>query len=87
MFIGGHAQRVTDGEHVSPLESRTRSRVLHMVSVDGPITAAELDEGATLLASLRPGRQGKSQAWPEAWIGLCTATLSGPRLLYQGLLF
>ncbi|XGX80623.1 hypothetical protein LQK93_03463 [Terrabacter sp. BE26] len=31
-----------DGQHVSPLESRTRSRVLHMVSADGPITAAEL---------------------------------------------
>ncbi|MFC3808150.1 helix-turn-helix transcriptional regulator [Terrabacter sp. MAHUQ-38] len=43
MFIGEHAQRETkDGEHVSPLESRTRSRVLHMVSADGPITAAEL---------------------------------------------
>ena len=43
MFIGEHAPRDTkDGEHVSPLESRTRSRVLHMVSVDGPITAAEL---------------------------------------------
>ena len=46
MFIGEHAQRETkdgeDGLHVSPLESRTRSRVLHMVSADGPITAAEL---------------------------------------------
>ncbi|MBC9823347.1 helix-turn-helix domain-containing protein [Terrabacter sp. MAHUQ-38] len=43
VFIGEHAQRETkDGEHVSPLESRTRSRVLHMVSADGPITAAEL---------------------------------------------
>jgi predicted ArsR family transcriptional regulator len=43
VFIGEHAPRDTkDGEHVSPLESRTRSRVLHMVSVDGPITAAEL---------------------------------------------
>ncbi len=46
MFIGEHAPRETkDGEdvqHVSPLESRTRSRVLHMVSADGPITAAEL---------------------------------------------
>lgn len=31
-----------DGHQVSPLESRTRSRVLHMVSADGPITAAEL---------------------------------------------
>jgi predicted ArsR family transcriptional regulator len=35
-----HATR--DGEATSPLESRTRSRVLHMVSADGPITAAEL---------------------------------------------
>ena len=43
MFFGEHAGQVTkDGEHVSPLESRTRSRVLHMVSADGPITAAEL---------------------------------------------
>ena len=43
MFIGEHAPRETkDGEHVSPLESRTRSRVLHMVSADGPISAAEL---------------------------------------------
>ncbi|WP_425581141.1 helix-turn-helix transcriptional regulator [Terrabacter carboxydivorans] len=46
VFIGEHAPRETkDGEdvqHVSPLESRTRSRVLHMVSADGPITAAEL---------------------------------------------
>ncbi|MCU1538420.1 MAG: transcriptional regulator [Humibacillus sp.] len=29
-------------EQVSPLDSRTRSRVLHMVSSDGPVTAAEL---------------------------------------------
>ncbi|GAB3882521.1 helix-turn-helix transcriptional regulator [Terrabacter terrigena] len=46
MFFGEHAPRETkdgdDGQHVSPLESRTRSRVLHMVSADGPITAAEL---------------------------------------------
>jgi predicted ArsR family transcriptional regulator len=42
VFIPEHAQRDKDGEHVSPLESRTRSRVLQMVSVDGPITAAEL---------------------------------------------
>jgi predicted ArsR family transcriptional regulator len=43
VFIGEHAPRETkDGEHVSPLESRTRSRVLHMVSADGPISAAEL---------------------------------------------
>jgi predicted ArsR family transcriptional regulator len=46
VFIGEHPTRVTkdgdDGQHVSPLESRTRSRVLHMVSADGPITAAEL---------------------------------------------
>jgi predicted ArsR family transcriptional regulator len=35
-----HATR--EGETTSPLESRTRSRVLHMVSADGPITAAEL---------------------------------------------
>ena len=46
VFIGEHAPRETkdgdDGQHVTPLESRTRSRVLHMVSADGPITAAEL---------------------------------------------
>ncbi|EWT01818.1 ArsR family transcriptional regulator [Intrasporangium oryzae NRRL B-24470] len=43
MFIGERIQRETrDGEHVSPLESRTRSRVLHMVSTDGPVSAAEL---------------------------------------------
>jgi predicted ArsR family transcriptional regulator len=43
VFIGEPAQReAKDGEHVSPLESRTRSRVLHMVSADGPISAAEL---------------------------------------------
>ena len=43
VFIPGRPQRdIKDGEHVSPLESRTRSRVLHMVSSDGPVTAAEL---------------------------------------------
>ncbi|WP_342777897.1 helix-turn-helix transcriptional regulator [Humibacillus xanthopallidus] len=43
MFFPEQSQRETrDGEHVSPLESRTRSRVLHMVSSDGPVTAAEL---------------------------------------------
>jgi len=43
VFIPEQAHRETrDGEHVSPLESRTRSRVLHMVSSDGPVTAAEL---------------------------------------------
>ena len=46
MFFGEHAPREAkdgdEGQHVSPLESRTRSRVLHMVSADGPITAAEL---------------------------------------------
>ena len=43
VFIGERAPReAKDGEHGSPLESRTRSRVLHMVSADGPITAAEL---------------------------------------------
>lgn len=31
-----------DGESLSPLESRTRSRVLRAVSAEGPITAAEL---------------------------------------------
>lgn len=31
-----------DGEPAGTLESRTRSRVLHLVSTDGPITAAEL---------------------------------------------
>ncbi|NUO91518.1 MAG: helix-turn-helix domain-containing protein [Dermatophilaceae bacterium] len=46
VFFGEHAPRETkdgeDAQHVTPLESRTRSRVLHMVSADGPITAAEL---------------------------------------------
>ena len=36
------AREARDGDTVAHLESRTRSRVLHMVSVDGPITAAEL---------------------------------------------
>ncbi len=31
-----------DGESLSPLESRTRSRVLRAVSAEGPVTAAEL---------------------------------------------
>lgn len=38
VFIGERTTR--DGD--TPLESRTRSRVLHMVSSDGPVTAAEL---------------------------------------------
>lgn len=43
VFIAERATRETkDGEQGSPLESRTRSRVLQMVSVDGPITAAEI---------------------------------------------
>lgn len=43
MFFPEHDHReAKDGEATSPLESRTRSRVLHMVSADGPITAAEL---------------------------------------------
>ncbi|HEX5967251.1 MAG TPA: helix-turn-helix domain-containing protein, partial [Intrasporangium sp.] len=46
MFIGERAaHEAKDGDHAdhgSPLESRTRSRVLHMVSAEGPITAAEL---------------------------------------------
>jgi predicted ArsR family transcriptional regulator len=43
VFFPEQPQRDTkDGEHPSPLESRTRSRVLHMVSSDGPVTAAEL---------------------------------------------
>jgi predicted ArsR family transcriptional regulator len=43
VFFPEQPQRETrDGEHVSPFESRTRSRVLHMVSSDGPVTAAEL---------------------------------------------
>lgn len=40
MFIPEREPRAA--EATSPLESRTRSRVLHMVSADGPITAAEL---------------------------------------------
>ena len=43
MFFGERAPgEARDGDTVSHLETRTRSRVLHMVSVDGPITAAEL---------------------------------------------
>jgi predicted ArsR family transcriptional regulator len=43
VFIGERAPReARDGDLTSPLESRTRSRVLHMVSAEGPITAAEL---------------------------------------------
>ncbi|WP_404386794.1 helix-turn-helix transcriptional regulator [Humibacillus xanthopallidus] len=43
MFFPEQPQREPkDGDHASPLESRTRSRVLHMVSSDGPVTAAEL---------------------------------------------
>ena len=43
VFFPEQPQRETkDGEHVSPLESRTRSRVLHMVSSDGPVTADSL---------------------------------------------
>lgn len=43
MFFGEQDLRETrSGESTSPLESRTRSRVLHMVSADGPVTAAEL---------------------------------------------
>ena len=43
VFFPELPQRETkDGDHASPLESRTRSRVLHMVSSDGPVTAAEL---------------------------------------------
>lgn len=38
---GDHGDHVEQVEHGSP-ESRTRSRVLHMVSAEGPITAAEL---------------------------------------------
>ncbi len=37
-----------DGEAVTPLESRTRSRVLHHVSTDGPVTAAELGRALDL---------------------------------------
>lgn len=43
MFIGEPVpHEAKDGDLASPLESRTRSRVLHMVSAEGPITAAEL---------------------------------------------
>jgi predicted ArsR family transcriptional regulator len=43
VFFAEHDHRdARDGEATSPLESRTRSRVLHMVSADGPVTAAEL---------------------------------------------
>ncbi|WP_051518362.1 helix-turn-helix transcriptional regulator [Intrasporangium chromatireducens] len=43
MFFAEQLPRVErDGDAVTPLESRTRSRVLHLVSTDGPITAAEL---------------------------------------------
>jgi predicted ArsR family transcriptional regulator len=43
VFFPEQSQRESrEGEQVSPLESRTRSRVLHMVSSDGPVTAAEL---------------------------------------------
>jgi predicted ArsR family transcriptional regulator len=46
VFIGERAPRGTkdgeDGHPAAPLDSRTRSRVLRMVSADGPITAAEL---------------------------------------------
>jgi predicted ArsR family transcriptional regulator len=43
VYLPEQPQReMKDGQHVSPLESRTRSRVLHMVSSDGPVTAAEV---------------------------------------------
>lgn len=43
VFIGEQlAHAAKDGDLASPSESRTRSRVLHMVSAEGPITAAEL---------------------------------------------
>jgi predicted ArsR family transcriptional regulator len=43
VFIGERTpHEARDGDPASPLESRTRSRVLHMVSAEGPITAAEL---------------------------------------------
>ncbi|WP_345505517.1 helix-turn-helix transcriptional regulator [Terrabacter aeriphilus] len=52
VFFDEHAPRETkdgdDGQPVSPLESRTRSRVLHAVSADGPITAAELGRSLDL---------------------------------------
>ncbi|GAA6526764.1 helix-turn-helix domain-containing protein [Intrasporangium sp. DVR] len=43
MFFGEHVpHEAKDGDLGSPSESRTRSRVLHMVSAEGPISAAEL---------------------------------------------
>ncbi|MDN5797290.1 MAG: helix-turn-helix domain-containing protein [Intrasporangium sp.] len=49
MFFADQAPHETaDGEAVAPLESRTRSRVLHLVSTDGPITAAELGRALDL---------------------------------------
>ena len=43
VFIPESPTRETKGgDHTAPLDSRTRSRVLHMVSSDGPVTAAEL---------------------------------------------
>jgi predicted ArsR family transcriptional regulator len=49
VFFPEQSQREASvGEQVSPLDSRTRSRVLHMVSSDGPVTAAELGRALTL---------------------------------------
>lgn len=42
VFIGTRKSRSAEDESTSPLETRTRSRVLQTVSVDGPVTAAEL---------------------------------------------
>lgn len=43
VFFAEHVPTLAgEGDLGSPLESRTRSRVLHMVSAEGPITAAEL---------------------------------------------
>ncbi len=43
VFFGERtAQDARDADLASPLESRTRSRVLHVVSAEGPISAAEL---------------------------------------------
>lgn len=51
---------------------------LHRAVYQETPAADDLDADVRLLAAVRAA----SPSWPEAWVGLCTAFLSSPRVLY-----
>jgi hypothetical protein len=68
------------GAPLGPAERRRIAARLLAAVYGGDPSAAELADADGAFARIRATTGG----WSDAWIGLCTAHLAGPRLLYAG---